>query len=102
VCPCLVEKFYTDKKGEFMSFNNLGPVTSIASGSTQRWWYRRSGGSNYGFQNAGADIKTPGAELTGFDQSKLMENDGSTTYHVSIRNSGSVPCLYNLQGGGAS
>jgi hypothetical protein len=84
-----------------MSFNNLGPVTSIASGSTQRWWYRRSEAVTTAFK-CRSRYQDSGAELTSFDQSKLMENDGSTTYHVSIRNSGGVPCLYNLQGGGAS
>jgi len=83
-----------------MAFNNVGPVTTISPGATLRWWY--SWGSDHGFQNAGADIKTPGAQLIAFDQGKKIENNGSVTYLVSIRNVDSVPCLHNLQGGGAS
>jgi len=83
-----------------MAFNNSGPVTSIAPGQTHRWWY--SYGGNLGFQHAGADVKTPGAELMAFEQSKKIENNGSVTYFVSIRNLGSLPALYNLQGGGAA
>jgi|GEM_PF-1089852 len=84
-----------------MSFSNVGPITTIAAGATQRWWYTRNNGADFGFQHAAADIKTPGAELISFDQSKKMENNGAFTYHVSIRNIGGVPCLYNIQGGGA-
>ncbi|MDP4261156.1 MAG: hypothetical protein Q8941_01380 [Bacteroidota bacterium] len=83
-----------------MSFNNAGPVTSIAPGATLRWSY--SWGSDHGFQHAGADIKTPGAELVAFEQGKKMENNGSINYFVNIKNVGTVTCLHNLQGGGAS
>lgn len=83
-----------------MAFNNLGPVTSIAPGAVHRWWYVRGG--DFGFQHAGADVKTPGAELIAFDQSKMIDSGGGIVYHVSIRNIGSVPALYNLQGGGAA
>ncbi len=82
-----------------MAFSNVGPVTSIAPGATHRWWY--SYGGDHGFQHAGADVKTPGAELIAFDQSKKIEDNGSVTYFASIRNVGPVPALYNLQGGGA-
>lgn len=83
-----------------MAFNNVGPLTTIAPGATHRWWY--TFGGDRGFQHAGGDLKTPGGDLIAFDQSKKMENNGSITYFVSIRNIGSVPALYNLQGGGAS
>ncbi|SOD95200.1 hypothetical protein [Spirosoma fluviale] len=82
-----------------MAFNNfLTPVT-LAPGATHNWWYTR--GADFGFQHAAADIKTPGGPLIAFDQGKKKENNGSTTYFVSIRNIGPVPVLYNLQGGGA-
>ncbi len=77
-----------------MAFNNVGPVSTISSGATLTWSY--SWGSDHGFQHAGADVKTPGAELIAFDQGKRMENNGSITYFVRIKNVG------NLQGGGAS
>lgn len=82
-----------------MAFSNVGPVTSIAPGQTLRWWY--SYGGDRGFQHAGGDVKTPGAELIADDQSKKNENNGSVTYFVSIRNAGVFPALHNLQGGGA-
>jgi hypothetical protein len=83
-----------------MAFNNVGPVTSIDPGATQVWTY--SWGGDHGFQQAGADIKTPGAELIAVDEGKKIEDGGGVTYFVSIRNVGPVRCLYNLQGGGAS
>lgn len=83
-----------------MAFNNAGPVTTISPGATLIWTY--SFGGDRGFQHAGADIKSPGADLIAFDQSKKMENNGSITYRVKIKNTGSVPCLHNLQGGGAA
>ncbi|MCU1265504.1 MAG: hypothetical protein JWM21_1822 [Acidobacteria bacterium] len=82
-----------------MAFNDLGPITSINPGETQTWWYTRGG--DFGFQHAGGQIRTPGGDLIAFDQRKKMEFDGGITYFVSIRNIGPVPCLYNLQGGGA-
>ncbi len=82
-----------------MAFTNVGPVTLIAPGQTITWWY--SYGGNFGFQHAGADVRTPGAELIAFDQSKRIENNGSVTYFVRVRNAGTLPALHNLQGGGA-
>jgi hypothetical protein len=82
-----------------MSFSNLGPVTSISPGQSLRWWY--SFGGDHGFQHAGANVKTPGSELVASDQSKKIENNGSVTYFVSIKNAGKFPALHNLQGGGA-
>jgi len=83
-----------------MAFNNAGPVTTISPGATLTWSY--SWGSDHGFQHASADIKSPGAQLIAFNQGKKMENNGGITYFVSIRNVDTVPCLHNLQGGGAS
>lgn len=89
----------------------IGAVTSIEPGATHRWWYLpaiRIGlvelppGLDLGLQHAGARVLTPGAELVAFDQSKKMENDGTFTYLVSIRNVSSFPALYNLEGGGAT
>ena len=82
-----------------MAFNNVGTPVTIAPGATHSWWY--AWGANFGFQHAGADIKTPGGPLVSFNQSKKMESNGSITYFVDIRNAGSLPVLYNLQGGGA-
>jgi hypothetical protein len=85
-----------------VAFSNLGPVTSIGPGQTQRWFYVRNGGADFGFQHAAADIKTPNCELLAFDQSKILNANGTVTYFVSIRNTNSqIACLYNLQGGGA-
>jgi hypothetical protein len=85
-----------------VAFSNLGPVTSIGPGQTQRWFYVRNGVADFGFQHAAADIKTPNCELLAFDQSKILNANGTVTYFVSIRNTNSqLACLYNLQGGGA-
>ncbi|MEI9909710.1 MAG: hypothetical protein WDO71_08540 [Bacteroidota bacterium] len=82
-----------------MAFNNVGTPITIVAGATHGWWYTRGG--NFGFQHAGADVKTPGGPLISFNQGKKMENNGSITYVVDIKNTGSLPVLYNLQGGGA-
>jgi hypothetical protein len=82
-----------------MAFNNVGLVQTLVPGATQSWWY--AFGRDMGFQHAGADIKTPGGPLISFNQGKKMENNGSITYVVDIRNAGNVPVRYNLQGGGA-
>jgi hypothetical protein len=82
-----------------MSFNNVGPTTSISPGATVYWRY--SYGGDHGFQHAGANVKTPGSELRAFDQGKKIEPNGSVSYFVSIRNAGGYPALHNLQGGGA-
>jgi len=83
-----------------MSFNNVGPLTSLAEGETAFWHY--SFGGDQGSRFATADIKTPnaGAVLLAFDQEKQINNDGHTTYFVSIRNLGPGSAFHNLQGGG--
>jgi len=53
-----------------VAFSNLGPVTSIGPGQTQRWFYVRNGGADFGFQHAAADIKTPNCELLAFIKAK--------------------------------
>jgi hypothetical protein len=83
-----------------VSFNNLGPPTTIAPGATQSWWFIRNGGEDFGAQYAGPNVTTPGTELVASDQGKQKNSDGTTTYYCTIRNVGSLPCLYNLQGGG--
>ena len=87
-----------------MSFNNVGPLSYLAGGQRSYWWYDRAGGSDYGFQHAGADIKTPnaGARLDADDQGKVKFNSGYTQYYVTIINRSGSGVWYNLQGGGAS
>ncbi|MDP9279839.1 MAG: hypothetical protein M3P00_10510 [Gemmatimonadota bacterium] len=84
-----------------MSFNNVGPVTTISPGATHYWWFTRNGGANFGEQHGGADVKTPGAQLVADNQGKKIENNGTVSYHLSIRNADALPALYNLQGGGS-
>lgn len=86
-----------------MAFNNIGPLSYIAPGPKQYWWYDRGGG-DFGFQHAGPDIKTPnqGARLDAEDQGKRKFNSGYTQYYVTIHNVDGTGLFYNLQGGGAS
>ncbi len=86
-----------------MAFNNLGPVTYLAPGQSAYWWYDR-GGSNFGFQAAGADVKqfNNGARHDAHDQGKAIFNNGYVQYYVTITNRGGQGAYHNLQGGGAS
>ena len=83
-----------------MAFNNLGFGT-LAPGQSTRWWYS-FGGGDHGLQIAGGHPLNPGGNLLAYDQSKARNNDGTTTYWVSIRNIGSVTTNFSIQGGGAS
>jgi hypothetical protein len=85
-----------------MAFNNLGTVTTIATGATHYWTYWRNNHDNFGTQMATADVKSPGATLVAKEQGKRIENNGQVDYTVAIHNNGGVACLYNLQGGGMS
>lgn len=87
-----------------MAFTNLGNVVFLAQGATIRYFYFLGNHADVGFQNAGADIKTPnnGAEVVAFDQSKQKLNNGATTYRVSFRNLGPGGVFFNVQGGGGA
>lgn len=87
-----------------MAFNNFGNVVFLPQGGTLRYFYFFGGSADAGFQQAGADIKTPnlGAEVVAFDQSKQKLSNGSTTYRVSFRNLGPGGVFFNVQGGGAT
>ncbi|MGH9659538.1 MAG: hypothetical protein ACRD96_13405 [Bryobacteraceae bacterium] len=84
----------------------MGPLTFIAPGGVHYWWYHRSGGADFGYQHASADIKIPngGDRLDASDQGKRKFNSGYTQYYVTIRNvdAGTSGVWYNLQGGGAA
>jgi hypothetical protein len=71
---------------------------TLAPGASTTWWY--SWGGDRGAQLALANPLNPGGRLLSYDLSKKMENGGSITYFVSVRNTGSVTTNYNLQGGG--
>jgi hypothetical protein len=83
-----------------MAFVNVGPLTFLNAGATTYWWY--GWGADHGTQFATADIKTPnsGAVHLAFDQRKVRDNSGNSTYYVAITNQGPGPCWHNLQGGG--
>lgn len=85
-----------------MAFNNVGPLVFLAAGQTAWWWYNFSG--DRGTQFASADIKTPnqGGVHLAFDQRKVKDNNGNSTYFVAITNQGPGGCFHNLQGGGMS
>ena len=87
-----------------MSFTNLGSQTFLNAGQTAFWWYTRNGGQDFGTQFASADVKTPnnGGVHLAFDQKKEKDNNGNTTYFVSITNQGPGGAFHNLQGGGMS
>ncbi|SDC92073.1 hypothetical protein SAMN05660690_2932 [Geodermatophilus telluris] len=86
-----------------IAFTNAGDIVFLAQGGTLRYFYS-FGGADRGFQQAGADIKTPnnGAEVVAFDQSKQKLTNGTTTYRVSFRNLGPGGIFFNIQGGGAA
>lgn len=87
-----------------MSFNNLGQIVFLDAGQSLRYFYFRGNHDDFGFQNAGADIKTPnnGAQVVAFDQAKQQLTNGQTTYFVSFRNLGPGGIFLNVQGGGAT
>jgi hypothetical protein len=81
-----------------MAFNGVGFFT-IPPGGVQRDWVS-FGGADHGAQSIHAHPLNPGGSLQVNDQTKVMNNDGSFTYWVTVRNIGSVVTNYNLQGGG--
>jgi hypothetical protein len=85
-----------------MSFNNLGPLTSLNPGQEAWWWYTRGG--DKGTQMATADVKTPnsGAVHLADQQRKEKDNSGNATYFVRITNQGPGVCFHNLEGGGVA
>lgn len=101
-----------------MGFNNLGPVTTIAPGTTQYWEYwwgpQDAGrGDDQGAQYASADVKPVflkiddqvilGDTVVAFDQGKRIAGDYKVTYSVRLRNTSNTNTVdYNLQGGGFS
>ena len=72
---------------------------TIAPGTSQRWWFSFSG-ADKGPQFCEANPLNPGGSLKVNDETKVKNNDGSTTYWVTIWNIGSVTTNFNLQGGG--
>jgi hypothetical protein len=86
-----------------MGFNNVGPLTLLVQGQSVRWTYAWNG-EDHGAQYASADVKRPsqGAVHVAFDQEKSLDNNGTATYAVSIKNIGPGACWHNLQGGGFS
>lgn len=85
-----------------MAFNNVGPLTYLASGQSAWWTY--SYGGDHGTQFASADVKTPnlGAIHLADNQTKEKDNNGHTHYGVRILNEGPGGAFHNLQGGGMS
>jgi hypothetical protein len=85
-----------------VAFNNVGALTYLAPGHQTGWSY--SFGGDHGFQHAGADVKTPnaGAHHLADRQAKEKDNNGMTSYFVTITNQGPGGAWHNLQGGGAS
>ena len=82
-----------------MAFDNVF-LGVIAGGQTIRWGYRYSEGANRAAQYAMAHPVAPGHELQVNDQSKRIENDGSVTYLVTVRNPDTLSVAYFLEGGG--
>jgi hypothetical protein len=84
------------------AFNNVGPVTLLQPGESAYWWYNRNNGADFGTQLASADVKPGAGEHLADMQTKEMDINGSTTYHVRITNEGEYIGWHNLQGGGLS
>ncbi|VVE72633.1 hypothetical protein PAN31117_04463 [Pandoraea anapnoica] len=85
-----------------MAFNNIGPLTFLNPNQAAYWWYVRNGGEDLGTQFASADVKTPnsGGIHRADNQRKEKDNNGHTTYYVTITNLGPGGAWHNLQGGG--
>lgn len=79
-----------------MAFNNF-LFGTIAPGASQRWFFRLG---DRGTQYITAQPLNPGGDLLVFDHSKKMENDGTFTYFVSVRNIGPNATNFSWQGGG--
>jgi hypothetical protein len=81
-----------------MSFK-LGAGT-LAPGTSQRWWYRLAGGSDFGAQYCMADLHPLDlGVLQVNNQAKERWTDG-TTYFVTVTNIGPMTVGFDLIGGG--
>jgi hypothetical protein len=77
-----------------------GRTALLSPGAKVYWSIRINGGADFGAQLSLANPLNPGGVLRTYHQSKKREDDGSTTYLVTVENVGSVTTNYNLQGGG--
>jgi hypothetical protein len=81
-----------------MAFNNVGLFT-LAPGARGRYSIS-FGGADHGAQSIHGHPLNPGGSLNVNDQNKIMNNDGTFTYWVTIQNVGGLTTNFNLQGGG--
>ncbi|MDR6225676.1 hypothetical protein [Desmospora profundinema] len=63
----------------------IGP-SSLSPGQSARWWFHWSGWP--GQEVIGVQPTTSGSELRWSDPGVRMNADGSTTYFMSVRNTG--------------
>jgi hypothetical protein len=94
----LTTNFSLQGGGYTGGFNNVGLFTQ-APGAVGRYWVS-FGGADHGAQSLHAHPLNPGGSLEVDDQTKVMNNNGSFTYWVTIRNIGSITTNFSLQGGG--
>ncbi|WP_380705267.1 hypothetical protein [Salinithrix halophila] len=69
----------------------IGPQ-SLSPGASVRWWFHWSGYP--GFEVIGVKPATPGSELRYSEPGVQMNNDGSTTYYMTVKNVGPFSVQY--------
>ena len=71
-------------------------TNTLAAGQSQRWWLWWP--SYPGVEVIGVQAVTPGAEIRYEVPGVQMNQDGSTTYLVTVTNVGSVAAQYHFRG----
>ena len=86
-----------------MAFNGfLFGTIAPGAANAQRWFFKFGGNGDRGTQYITAHPLNPGGDLLVFDHSKKLENNGTFTYFVSVRNVGPNVTNFNWQGGGVT
>ena len=71
-------------------------TNTLNPGQTQRWWLWWSGYP--GFEVIGVQPINPGSEIQCTTPGVQMNNDGSTTYFITVRNVGPFAVQYHFRG----
>ena len=71
-------------------------TNTLNPGQAQRWWLWWPGYP--GFEVIGVQPITPGSEIQYTVPGVQMNDDGSTTYWITVRNVGPFPVRYHFRG----
>jgi IgA peptidase M64 len=72
-------------------------LNTLAPGQTQRWWFWWPGYP--GLEVIGVQPVTAGAEIRFATPGMQMNSDGSTTYYLTVTNTGAMSVQYHFRGG---